>query len=138
MTNHRGCCWYLALHIYIYKYGYDGNVSNQNNNQYIASHYQCLLRILTFCWGNVRQQVLSFEIRLTILKIFWVIETQNKNLFAVYLLNVCTQSLRQNEKWELLNDVCTNVSLELLTLFVSKNLLLISLVLGAKIWKTTL
>ena len=69
---------------------------------------------------------------LTILKIFWVIETQNKNLFAVYLLNVCTQSLRQNEKWELLNDVCTNVSLELLILFVDKDLLLILIVLSAQ------
>ena len=77
------------------------------------------MRILRFCSGNVPQQALPFEIRLTILKIFWVIETQNKNLFAVYLLNVCTQSLRQNEKWELLNDVCANVSLKLLMIFVS-------------------
>ena len=50
----------------------------------------------------------------------------------MYLLNLCTQSLRQNEKWELLNDVCTNVSLELLILFVSKDLLLILIVLSAQ------
>ena len=48
------------------------------------------------------------------------------------LLNLCTQSLRQNEKWELLNDVCTNVSLELLILFVSKDLLLILIVLSSQ------
>ena len=45
----------------------------------------------------------------------------------MYLLNACTQSLRQNEKWELLNDVCANVSLKLLIIFVSKDLLLISI-----------
>ena len=50
----------------------------------------------------------------------------------MYLLNVCTQSLRQNKKWELLNDVRTNVSLELLILFVSKDLLLILIVLSSQ------
>lgn len=134
MTNHRDCCKYLAVHKYIYEYGYrnDENVSKWSYIQHVVSYNPCLLRIRRFCWGNVRQQALSFEIRLTILKIFWVIETQNKNLFAVYLLNVCTQSLRQNEKWELLNDVCANVSLKLLMIFVSKDLLLISIVLSAQ------